>query len=82
MAPGTKAALFEMAVRIGAETGDGAAAAIGAVIERTSKAAGLLEKHMITDFLGNGGTIPPKGTADFLKGSRIIKHEFDRNAFS
>lgn len=82
MTPGTQAAFFEMAVRIGTETGDGAAAAVGAVIERTPKAAGLLEKQVVADFLGKGGTVPSKGTADFLKGSRIIKHEFDSNAFS
>lgn len=82
MAPGTKAALFETAVRIGTEAGDEAGAAVGAVIERTSKAASLLEKQVVTDFFGNGGTVPSKGTADFLKGSRIVKHEFDSNAFS
>ena len=58
MALGTKAALSKTAMGIGTETGDGAAAAIGAVIERASKAAGLLEEHMVADFLGNGGTIP------------------------
>lgn len=81
MAPGTKAALFKTAVRIGTEAGDGAAAAVGAVIERASKAAGLLEKQVVTDFLGNGGTVPAKDSANFFKGSRIIKQGFDSKTF-
>jgi len=73
MAPGTKAALSKMAMGIGTKAGDGAAAAIGAVVERSAKAAGLLEKQVITDFFGDGGTVPAKGSANFFKGSRVIK---------
>ena len=81
MALGTKATLSKMAIRIGTEAGDGAAAAIGAVIERTSKAAGLLEKQMVTNFFRNGGTVPAKGSANFFKGSRVIKQGFDSKTF-
>lgn len=52
----------------------GTAATIGAVIERTAKAAGLLEKHMVTDLFGSGGAVPSRSPADLLKRSRIIKH--------
>lgn len=81
MALGTKAALSKTAVGIGAEAGDGTAVAVGTVIERASKAAGLLEKQVVADFLGNGGTIPAKGPANFFKGSRIIKQVFDGKTF-
>ncbi len=81
MALGTKAALSKTAVGIGAEAGDGTAVAVGTVIERASKAAGLLEKQVVADFLGNGGTIPAKGPANFFKGSRIIKQGFDSKTF-
>lgn len=82
MALGTKAALSKTAIGIGTEAGDGAAAAVGAVIERAAKAAGLLEKQVVADFFGNGSTVPSQGPAYFLKGSRAIKHEFDSGAFS
>ena len=78
---GTKTALFKTANRIGTETGDGAAAAIGAVIEGSTKAAGLLEKQVITDFFRNSGTVPAKGSANFFKGSRVIKEGFDSKSF-
>ena len=52
MAPGTKAALSKTAMGIGTEAGDGAAEAIGAVIEGAAKAAGFLEKQVVTDFFG------------------------------
>lgn len=81
MALGTKTALSKMAMGIRTEAGDGAAAAIGAVIERTPKAAGLLEKQAVTDFFGNGGTVPAKGPANFFKGSRVIKQGFDGKTF-
>lgn len=81
MALGTKAALFKTTIGIGTEAGDGTAAAIGAVIERTTKAAGFLEKQVITDFFGNSGTVPAKGSANFLKGSRMIKQGFDGKTF-
>lgn len=82
MALGTKTAFSKTAIRIGTEAGDGTVTSISAVIEGTSKAAGLLGKHMAADFFGNGGTVPSQGSAYFLKGSRVIKHEFDGNAFS
>lgn len=81
MALGTKAALPKMAIRIGTEAGDGAAAAAGAVIERPSKAAGLLEKQVVTDFFRNSGTVPAKGSANFFKGSRVVKQGFDGKTF-
>lgn len=81
MAPGTKTALCKTANGIGTEAGDGAAAAIGAVIERAAKAAGLLEKQVITDFFGNSGTVPSKCSANFLKGSRVIKEGFNSKTF-
>ena len=81
MALGTKAALCKTAKRIGTETGDGAAAAIGAVIERTAKTTSLLEKQVVTDFFGNGGTVPSKCSANFFKGSRVIKQGFDSKTF-
>lgn len=58
MALGTKAALSKTATGVGTEGGDRAVTPVGTVIERASKAAGLLEEHMVADFLGNGGTIP------------------------
>lgn len=73
MAFGTKAALFKTATGIGTESGDRTVTPVGTVIERATKAAGLLEKHMAADFLGNGGTIPSQSPAYFLKGSRVIK---------
>lgn len=81
MASGTKAALFKTATGIGAEPGDGAVTPVGTVIERTAKAAGLLEKHMTADFLGNGGAVPSQSPADLLKGSRVVKQGFDSNTF-
>lgn len=81
MAPGAKAALFKTAVGIGTESGDGTAGAIGAVIEGASKAAGLLEKQVVTDFFGNGGTVALKGSGNFFKGSRVIKQGFDGKTF-
>lgn len=81
MALGTKAALSKTAIGIGTEAGDVAAAAIGAVIERAAKAAGLLEKQVVTDFFRNGGTVPAKGSANFFKRSRVIKEGFDRKTF-
>ena len=81
MALGTKAALPKTAIGIGTEAGDGAAAAVGAVIERAAKAAGLLEKQVAADFFGNGGTVPAKGSGNFLKGSRVVKQGFDSKTF-
>lgn len=81
MAPGTKAALSKAAAGIGAEAGDRAVTPVGTVIERTAKAAGLLEEHMVADFLGNGGAVPSQSPADFLKGSRVIKHGSDSKTF-
>lgn len=81
MALGTKAALFKTAGGVRAKTGDRTVTAVGAVIERASKTAGLLEKQVVTDFFGNGGTVPAKGSANFFKGSRIIKQGFDSKTF-
>ena len=81
MALGTKAALSKMAIRMGTEAGDGTAAAIGAVIERASKATGLLKKHMSADLFGNGGAVPAEGSANFFKGSRVIKQGFNSKTF-
>lgn len=81
MALGTKAALSKTAMGIGTEAGDGAAEAIGAVIEGAAKAAGFLEKQVVTDFFGNGGTVPPKGSGNLFKGSRVIKQGFDGKTF-
>ncbi len=49
---------FEMAGRVGAEPGNGTVETIGAVIERTAEAAGLLENEMATDLFGNGSAVP------------------------
>ena len=81
MALGTKAALCKTAIGIGTEAGDRTVTAIGAVIERASKAAGLLEKQVVTDFFGNGGTVAAEGSADFFKGSRVIQEGFDCKTF-
>ena len=76
MALGTKAALSKMAIRMGTEAGDGTA-----VIERASKATGLLKKHMSADLFGNGGAVPAEGSANFFKGSRVIKQGFNSKTF-
>lgn len=55
---GAKGAFFKMAGRIGAESGNRAMEAIGTVIERMSKAAGLFKDKMTADFLGNSGAVP------------------------
>ena len=81
MTLGTKAALFKAAGRVRTEAGDGTVTPVGAVIEGTPKTAGFPEKHMVTDFLGNGSTIPSQSPADFLKGSRMVKQGFDGNPF-
>ena len=81
MAFGTKAALFKPAGGVRTKARDGTVTAVGTVIERAAKAAGLLEKQVVTDFFGNGGTIPAKGSANFLKGSRVIKEGFDSKTF-
>ncbi len=49
---------FEMAGRIGAEPGKGAAGPVGTVIERTAEAAGLPENEMAADLFGNGSAVP------------------------
>ncbi|MEY8524338.1 hypothetical protein AALA90_15130 [Lachnospiraceae bacterium 38-10] len=82
MAFGTKAALFKTTGEVRTKAGDRTVATVGAVIERATEAAGLLEEHMVVDFLGNGGTIPSESPANCLKGSRMIKHGFDSNTFS
>lgn len=82
MALGTKAALCKTAIGIGTEAGDRTVTAIGAVIERASKAAGFLENQMVAYFFRNGGTIPSESPANPLKGSRMIEHGFDSNTFS
>lgn len=51
MALGTKAALFKTTGGVRTKAGDRTVTPVGAVIERASKAAGLLEKHMVADFL-------------------------------
>ena len=81
MALGTKAALFKTTGGVRTKAGDRTVTPVGAVIERASKAAGLLEKHMVADFLGNSGTIPFQSPADLLKGSRSIKQGFDSKTF-
>ena len=70
-----------MAIGIGTEAGDRTAASVGTVIERASETAGLLEKQVVADFFGNGGTIPSESPADLLKGSRVIKRGVDRKMF-
>ena len=81
MALGTKAALFKTTGGVRTKAGDRTVTPVGAVIERASKAAGLLEKHMVADFLGNGGTVAAEGSADFFKGSRVIQEGFDSKTF-
>ena len=81
MAFGTKATFLKAAGWIGTESGDRTVTPVGTVIERASKAAGLLEKHMVADFLGNSSTIPSQSPADLLKGSRSIKQGFDSKTF-
>ena len=82
MAFGTKAALFKPAGRVGTEAGDRTATPVGTVIKRTAEASGFLEKQMVANFFGNGGTIPSESPANGLEGSRMIKHGFDSNTFS
>lgn len=81
MAFGTKASLFKPAGFVRTEAGDETTASSGTVIERASKAAGLLEKHMAPYFFGNGGTIPFQSSANGFKGSRLVKHGFDGATF-
>ena len=82
MAFGTKAALFKPAGWVGTEGGYRTVAPVGTVIERSAKATGFLEKQMVAYFFRNGGTIPSQSSANCFKGSRMIKHGFDRNTFS
>lgn len=82
MAFGTKATFLKAAGWIGTESGDRTVTPVGTVIERASKAAGFLEKHMDAYFFRNGGTIPSQSPANRLKGSRLIQHGFDRNTLS
>lgn len=81
MALGTKIALFETTGGDRTKAGERTVTPVGAVIERASKAAGLLEKYMVADFFGNSGTIPFQSPTDLLKGNRVIKQGFNSKTF-
>lgn len=81
MAFGAEAAFFKVTGSVRAKSRDGAAAAVGAIIEGMPKAACFLEDDMVADLLGNGSAVTIQASADLFKGSRIIEHGLDRITF-